>query len=207
MVDSNKILQILEHISDKIIENKMALNDLDTAIGDGDHGINMARGFSQVKEKLKELENKTASDILNAVAMCLISVVGGASGPLYGTAFMKAAMAVKDKEEISKSDFSDMLKAAIEGIQMRGKAEKGEKTMLDALIPAYDTYEEALLQGRSCTEALTKACEAAKAGCEYTKTIKATKGRASYLGDRSLGHMDPGASSATIILEAIKEVL
>ncbi len=207
MVNSSKLLQILDNISDEIIENKMALNDLDTAIGDGDHGINMARGFSEVKEKLKDLENKGVSEILNNVAMTLISVVGGASGPLYSTAFMKTAMLLKGKEEIEAKDFSDILQAAIEGIQMRGKAIKGEKTMLDALIPACEAYEMALQSGSSCKEALAKACDAASSGCEYTKTIKATKGRASYLGDRSIGHIDPGASSTTIILKAIEEII
>lgn len=207
MINNKKLVQIIDHISDKVMENKMLLNDLDTAIGDGDHGINMARGFSQVKEKLETLENEDISSILNNVAMTLISVVGGASGPLYGTAFMKMAALVKGKDEINSEDFLDMLKASIEGIKMRGKAERGEKTMLDALIPACEAYETALNSDLSCTQAFIQICAGANDGVEYTKTIKATKGRASYLGDRSLGHADPGATSTALILEAILEVL
>lgn len=207
MIDSKNLVEILENISDKIIENKMFLNDLDTAIGDGDHGINMARGFLQVKEKLKTTENDEISNILNNVAMTLVSAVGGASGPLYGTAFMKMAAAMKEKTEINANDFLAMLKAAMEGIQMRGKAIEGEKTMLDALMPACNAYEATLATHSPCKQALSQAYDAALAGVEYTKTIKATKGRASYLGDRSIGHADPGASSTTLILEAVKESL
>jgi dihydroxyacetone kinase-like protein len=207
MVDNNKLLQILENIGDRIIENKMFLNDLDTAIGDGDHGINMARGFTNIKEKLKDLQGKDCATILNTVAMTLISTVGGASGPLYGTAFMKSAAAVKGKENLDSTDLLNILKASIDGVQMRGKAVKGEKTILDSLIPAYEVYEKALNEGNSTTEALEQAVIAAKEGVEYTKTIKATKGRASYLGDRSIGHADPGATSSKIILEALLEAL
>lgn len=207
MVDNNKILQILDNIGDRIIENKMFLNDLDTAIGDGDHGINMARGFTNVKEKLKDLQDKDCTTILNTVAMTLISTVGGASGPLYGTAFMKSAAAVKGKENLDSTDLLNILKASIDGVQMRGKAVKGEKTILDSLIPAYEVYGKALNEGSSGTEALEQAVTAAKDGVEYTKTIKATKGRASYLGDRSIGHADPGATSSKIILEALLEAL
>ncbi len=207
MVDNQKLLQILDNISDRIIENKMLLNDLDTAIGDGDHGINMSRGFTNVKEKLKELKDSDLTTILNTVAMTLVSVVGGASGPLYGTAFMKSAAAIKGKNDLDAEDFLAILKASIDGIQMRGKAEEGEKTMLDSLLPACKAYEAAIASKTSASEALQTAIIAAKQGVEYTKTIKATKGRASYLGDRSIGHADPGATSAAIILEAIQETL
>lgn len=207
MIDNKKLLDILNNIGDRIVENKMVLNDLDTAIGDGDHGINMSRGFTNVKDKLKDLEGKDCTTILNTVAMTLISTVGGASGPLYGTAFMKSAAAVKGMESIDSKAFLSILKASIDGIQMRGKAVKGEKTILDSLIPAYEAYEKSLSVEESGTKALEQAVIAAKEGVEYTKTIKATKGRASYLGDRSIGHADPGATSTKLILEAILEVL
>jgi dihydroxyacetone kinase-like protein len=207
MIDNKKLLDILNNIGDRIIENKMFLNDLDTAIGDGDHGINMSRGFTNVKVKLKDLEGKDCTTILNTVAMTLISTVGGASGPLYGTAFMKSAAAVKGLETIDSKGFLNILKASIEGIQMRGKAVKGEKTILDSLIPACEAYEKSLNEDESGTKALEQAVISAKEGVEYTKTIKATKGRASYLGDRSIGHADPGATSTKLILEAILEVL
>lgn len=207
MIDNKKLLSILDNIGDRIIENKMFLNDLDTAIGDGDHGINMSRGFSNVKDKLKDLDGKDCATILNTVAMTLISTVGGASGPLYGTAFMKSAAAVKGLETIDSKVFLNILKASIEGIQMRGKAVKGEKTILDSLIPACEAYEKSLNEEGSGTKALEQAVISAKEGVEYTKTIKATKGRASYLGDRSIGYADPGATSTKLILEAILEVL
>ena len=207
MIDNKKILEILENIGNRIIENKMFLNDLDMAIGDGDHGINMARGFTNVREKLEGLGDKDPSTILNTVAMTLISSVGGASGPLYGTAFMKSAAAVKGRDKLDSKDMLNILKASIEGIQMRGKAVKGEKTMLDSLIPAYEVYGESINEERTGREALERAVAAARDGVQYTKTIKATKGRASYLGERSIGHADPGATSSTIILEAILESL
>ena len=207
MIDNKKILEILENIGNRIIENKMFLNDLDMAIGDGDHGINMARGFTNVREKLEGLGDKDPSTILNTVAMTLISSVGGASGPLYGTAFMKSAAAVKGRDKLDSKDMLNILKASIEGIQMRGKAVKGEKTMLDSLIPAYEFYGESINEERTGREALERAVAAARDGVQYTKTIKATKGRASYLGERSIGHADPGATSSTIILEAILESL
>ncbi len=207
MIDNKKVLEILDNIGNRIIENKMFLNDLDMAIGDGDHGINMARGFTSVKEKLEGLGDKDLTTILNTVAMTLISSVGGASGPLYGTAFMKSAAAVKGKDGLDSKDMADILRASIEGIQMRGKAVKGEKTMLDSLIPALEIYEESINKESTGREALEKAVGAARDGVQYTKTIKATKGRASYLGERSIGHADPGATSSTIILEAILEAL
>ncbi len=207
MVDNKRVLEILDNIGNKIIENKMFLNDLDMAIGDGDHGINMARGFTSVKEKLEDLGEKDPATILNTVAMTLISSVGGASGPLYGTAFMKSAAAIKGREGLDSGDLLNILKASIEGIQMRGKAVRGEKTMLDSLIPAYEIFEKSIVEECSGREALERAIEAARDGVEYTKTIKATKGRASYLGERSIGHADPGATSSTLILEAILESL
>lgn len=207
MIDNKKVLEILDNIGDRIIENKMFLNDLDMAIGDGDHGINMARGFTSVKEKLEGLGDKDLTTILNTVAMTLISSVGGASGPLYGTAFMKSAAAVKGREGLDSRDLLNILRASIDGIQMRGKAVRGEKTMLDSLIPALEVYEKSIDEEGTGREALEKAIVAAKDGVQYTKTIKATKGRASYLGERSIGHADPGATSSTIILEAILEAL
>lgn len=207
MIDNKRVLEILDNIGNKIIENKMFLNDLDMAIGDGDHGINMARGFTSVKEKLEGLGEKDPATILNTVAMTLISSVGGASGPLYGTAFMKSAAAIKGREDLDSGDLLNILKASIDGIQMRGKAVRGEKTMLDSLIPAYEIFDKALSEKSSGREALERAIEAARDGVEYTKTIKATKGRASYLGERSIGHADPGATSSTLILEAILESL
>ena len=203
MVDNKKIIEVLFNISKKINENKDYLTELDNEIGDGDHGINLARGFSEVEKKLSSLQDKDIGTILKTVGMTLVSTVGGASGPLYGTAFMYAGKEMADKTQINLDDFKVILKTAIDGIMMRGKAVKGEKTMLDAMIPAY----EVIVNETDVDIALNKAIEAAKQGIEYTKTIIATKGRASYLGERSIGHQDPGATSFTYLLEAITESL
>ena len=203
---STKIYDCLKTISEKIIENKDFLTDLDREIGDADHGVNMARGFQAVIEKVPEDEVDIGA-ALKKTGMVLLSTVGGASGPLYGTAFMDAGKVLAGKTELTGADFGASLAAAIEGIKKRGHAEKGEKTMLDALIPAYDALSEKLSGGTDFSEALDNACQAANEGIEYTKTIAATKGRASYLGDRSIGHQDPGATSLTIILETIRDFL
>ena len=200
-----KLIKLINDIADKIEENKDYLTDLDSAIADGDHGINMARGFSAVKEKLRTVEDKDCGTILKTVGMTLVSTVGGAAGPLYGTAFMKAGMAVQGKEEISGEDFIKMMEEAINGVKMRGKSEAGEKTMLDSMIPAYDAFKEGLNGGAKSS--MEKALKASADGVEYTKTIKATKGRASYIGDRSIGHQDPGATSFSYIMECINDII
>lgn len=202
MIDNKKVIEILQNISLKINENKDYLTELDNEIGDGDHGINLARGFSEVDKKLESLKDKDIGTILKTVGMTLVSTVGGASGPLYGTAFMYAGKEMNDKYEIDINDFKNILKVAIDGVKMRGKAMEGEKTMLDVMTPALNAMGED--DAKVC---LAKAVEAAKKGIEYTKTIIATKGRASYLGERSLGHADPGATSFTYLLEAILEKL
>ena len=142
---------------------------------------------------------------LKKTGMTLLSKVGGASGPLYGTAYMKAAGAVQGKTELSIEDLKAMLEAAIGGIKLRGKAERGEKTMLDALEPALDALTGAIEKGEDRDTCLNQMCDAAREGVEFTKTIRATKGRASYLGDRSIGHQDPGATSSLLTLEAIRD--
>lgn len=199
----NELIKFIDNISDIIVEKKDFLNDLDRAIGDADHGINMARGFSEVKKKLESIEDKDCGFILKSVAMTLISTVGGASGPLYGTAFMKAAGVVNGKMEITDSDLVRIYEEVIDGIQSRGKSERGCKTMLDSIIPAYEAYKTALSNGAEAKVACEKAEEAAAQGVEYTKNIIATKGRASYLGERSIGHQDPGATSSYLIIQAL----
>ena len=203
MIDNKKVIEILRNISNKINEQKDYLTQLDNEIGDGDHGVNLARGFTEVDKKLDTLTDKDIGTILKAVGMTLVSSVGGASGPLYGTAFMYAGKQVSDKFEIDINDFKEIIKVAIEGVQVRGKAVRGEKTMLDSMIPALEAMNEEN-DSKAC---LNKAIDAANKGIEYTKTIIATKGRASYLGERSLGHQDPGATSFTYLLEAISEKL
>ena len=203
---SARVYDCLKAIGEKIIANKDFLTDLDREIGDADHGVNMARGFAAVIEKVPEDEADIGASLKKA-GMTLLSTVGGASGPLYGTAYMEAGKVLAGKTSITAEDFTAGLEAAIAGIQKRGKAEKGEKTMLDALIPAYEAFNGAIDAGKDINLALNAACEAANEGVEFTKTIAATKGRASYLGDRSIGHQDPGATSATFTLEVIRDFL
>jgi dihydroxyacetone kinase-like protein len=206
MATKAEVLDFIRLYADKMAEHRQELTDFDQAIGDGDHGINMSRGFKAVLEKLPTVEDKNIDDILKAVGMTLVSTVGGASGPLYGTAFMKAGAAVKGKEELSDQDVILAFDEAVGGIQFRGKAVQGEKTILDSMIPAIDAIKASIAAGKSMSEALVDAETAAWDGVEYTKTIIATKGRASYLGERSIGHQDPGATSMAYVFQAAKEV-
>lgn len=207
MISGEKIIEILVSIGDKIEENKVYLTELDASIGDGDHGLNMSKGFLAVKEALKDVDSKNIGGILKKAGMALVSHVGGASGPLYGTAFMKAAVIVKDKESVGIDDFINILKAAIDGVVMRGKAQEGDKTMLDAIMPAYRAGKASREEGKACSEVLEAVSNAALKGAENTEKIAAKKGRASYLGDRSIGHKDPGAVSASIMLKTIYDCL
>ena len=207
MIDSKKMCEILASIAEKVQEQKDFLTELDNEIGDGDHGINLARGFGAVKEKLPGLADKDVGAILKESGMTLVSTVGGASGPLYGTAFMKAGMACKGLSELDGEQFLKAFSAAVAGIKQRGKSEEGEKTMLDALCPAERALTEALGSGASLKEALGKAVDAAEEGLVHTKDIIATKGRASYLCERSLGHQDPGATSSLLMLQVMEAAL
>ena len=203
---ASKVYECISKIADSIIENKDYLTELDREIGDADHGINMARGYTEALGQLPQDEADIGT-VLKKTGMVLLSKVGGASGPLYGTAYMKAAKAAAGKSELTVQDGKDIFEAVIGGIKLRGKAERGEKTMLDAIIPAYEAYCAAMDQGKSLAECLDAMCEAAKDGAEFTKTIRATKGRASYLGDRSIGHQDPGATSSLLTIEAIRDYI
>lgn len=202
-----QVIAILGEIARVIEEQKSYLTELDAAIGDGDHGLNMSKGFRAVGEKLKEDAGKDVGEILKKTGMALVSNVGGASGPLYGTAFMKAGMGCIGKEAVDVEDFIKMLEAALEGIKMRGKAIRGEKTMIDALEPALDAMKKAKEEGLPSLEILKLGKDAALVGMEYTKTILATKGRASYLGERSIGHQDAGATSSYCMLNTVYETV
>ncbi len=204
-MDANSFTKAMGAMARAIDKNKDFLTDLDRAIGDADHGANMARGFHAVMEKLKQAPPADLPSGLKTVAMALISTVGGASGPLYGTAFLRCAKEAKGETEISAELTARMLRAAIDGIESLGKAVPGDKTMIDALEPAYAAFRDSLKSGDGLSKCLEAACKAAEKGIEFTKTIPAKKGRASYLGERSIGHQDPGATSATILLEALAE--
>lgn len=205
-LDTKQMAAIIEGMAKKIEAEKDYLTQLDNEIGDGDHGINLARGFKAVEKKLPSLAGGDIGALLKGVGMQLVSTVGGASGPLYGTAFMKAGMACKGLTELDGPAFVKAMEVAVDGIKMRGKATEGEKTMLDALCPALKVMQDEVAAGKSLKEALQDAAAAAEKGVEYTKTIIATKGRASYLGERSLGHQDPGATSSLYLLQVLAEM-
>lgn len=199
------IIHIIERVSDEILKNKEYLSDLDRAIGDSDHGVNLSRGFQKIREESGTFAGLTYSEIANKMAMILISNVGGASGAIYGTGLMKVAQSLKGVNELNRREVKNAFEAMIEGIKLRGKAVAGEKTMLDTLEPVNKVFEE--FSELPTSEFLNKIEEAAKNGMNSTKDILATKGRASYLGERSIGHIDPGATSSYIIIKTISEVL
>lgn len=200
-------LDIIEKICNVIIENKEELTELDRVIGDGDHGVNLSRGMEKVKEELPKLENLKPFEVLNKCAMLLMSNVGGASGALYATALMKAAASLKSKSEITPKDICEAWNEMILGIESRGKSAKGEKTMLDTLIPAYETFKSEIENGKDLKDSFASAEKAAKSGMESTKDMIATKGRATYLGERSIGHIDAGSLSSYLIIKTISENL
>jgi phosphoenolpyruvate---glycerone phosphotransferase subunit DhaL len=198
------VLRWIRAFASEVDANKEQLTQLDSAIGDGDHGINMQRGMSAVLGKVDE----TGEDIgalLKTVGMTLVSTVGGAGGPLYGTLFLQMGTAVSGKAELGQDDWAAALDAGIAGVQARGKAEPGDKTMIDALIPGRDALKAALAEGASFGDALRRSTDAAGQGMRDTVPLVARKGRASYLGERSAGHQDPGATSSHLLLEAAAE--
>jgi len=206
-IDSAALLDILQAMAKKMESEKDYLTELDNEIADGDHGINLARGFAAVEEKLPSLAGKDIGTILKTAGMQLVSKVGGASGALYGTFFMKAGMAAKGLDTLDGAALVKILGAGVEGIKSRGKATTGEKTMLDAWVPALEALDAGLTSGKSLADALGDAVGAAEEGVEYTKTIIATKGRASYIGERSLGHQDPGATSTLYMLQVLQQAV
>lgn len=195
----------LKKLAQVLHEERDSLTRLDAAIGDADHGINMDRGFKAVNDKLAGLQNADISGLLKMVGTTLVSTVGGASGPLYGTAFLRAGMATTGKQELQEGDVVSMLEAALEGIKARGKAQPGEKTMVDAWVPAVEAARQAAQEHTGTSRQLQRASAAAEMGMKRTTPLQATKGRASYLGERSMGHQDPGATSTWLMLKTLAE--
>jgi dihydroxyacetone kinase-like protein len=188
-----------------MVEQKGYLTELDSAIGDADHGINMDRGMNAALAKIDVLPPGDIGNLLKTVGMTLVSTVGGAAGPLYGTLFLQLGTATAGKKELTAEDWLAAVTAAVEGVRARGKAEPGDKTMLDALLPARDALADAVAEGTSFPEALRRAAEAGERGMEATIPLVARKGRASYLGERSAGHQDPGATSSYLLLETVAD--
>ncbi|MFL2105277.1 dihydroxyacetone kinase subunit DhaL [Desemzia sp. FAM 23991] len=191
MLSIENVTKWMDLFIEQLQENKVYLSELDTAIGDGDHGNNLARGAAALKEKLADNEYEALTDLLKDIGMVFVSKIGGASGPLYGSAFISMAKASKDNDGL---DLAELLEAGLDGIQKRGKAVAGEKTMVDEWIPIVDAVKENSLTTEIIEEAAAK-----------TEQMKATKGRASYLGDRSVGHLDPGAMSSSYLFKTMLE--
>jgi len=201
-VSRDDFIAWIKACAEVLAENKDYLTQLDAAIGDADHGANMDRGFKAVIKKMPEFSDKDIGTIFKTVGMTLISTVGGAGGPLYGTLFLQAGTKSGGKMELNLEDWAAAMEAALGGVVMRGKAELGDKTMVDALTPAINSLKQSLGDSRAMSDALRLSAEAAQQGMQGTIPLVARKGRASYLGERSAGHQDPGATSSYLILKA-----
>jgi dihydroxyacetone kinase-like protein len=204
-VDYDDAERWIRDFAAQVATQKQDLTKLDSAVGDGDHGINMDRGMQAVVTKIEGLENGDVGRLFKTVGMTLVSKVGGAGGPLYGTFFMQLGTAVAGKSELSAQDWAAGLEAGVSGVRARGKAEPGDKTMIDALAPAVDAFKAAVAQGASFSDALDRSAHAAEEGMKATIPLVARKGRASYLGERSAGHQDPGATSSHLLLKTAAE--
>ncbi|TVT56844.1 dihydroxyacetone kinase subunit L [Amycolatopsis rhizosphaerae] len=201
---ANGVAAALRAAAEVVAEHRVELIELDRAIGDADHGENMNRGFVAIVSSLDQSVPGTPGAVLKLAATTLISKVGGAAGPLYGTGFLRAATSVGTESEVDVKTVAAALRAALEGVQARGKAVEGDKTMVDALLPAVAAAEQAAAtEGADVAAVLTAAADAAAKGAESTVPLVARKGRASYLGERSAGHLDPGARSTALILGAL----
>ncbi|WP_281699947.1 dihydroxyacetone kinase subunit DhaL [Cetobacterium somerae] len=200
-----ELITLIDKIADRIYENKDYLSELDREIGDSDHGVNLSRGFQKIKDESEILKSLNYSDCFNKMAMILISNVGGASGAIYGTGLMKVAQTLKGVDILDRNNIVKAAEAMVEGIKMRGKAQCGEKTMLDTIVPVVEVLKN---NKEDSLDALLKKIQiTAKDGMESTENMLATKGRASYLGARSIGHIDPGAMSSYLIIDTICKTL
>lgn len=206
-VESAVLVDWMLRFADKILENKEMLTALDAAIGDADHGINMARGMEEVRRRLAVYVNEDLGVLFKTIGMTLLSKVGGASGPLYGTLFLRMGLASSGKSELTNEEFAAALAAGVDGVRQRGSARIGDKTMVDALLPAMVALQRALEDHASLCEAMQAAMQAAEEGMKATIPMQASKGRASYLGPRSIGHQDPGATSAYLLVSSAAEAI
>jgi phosphoenolpyruvate---glycerone phosphotransferase subunit DhaL len=204
-VGYDDVVRMIRAFAATVAEQKEYLTELDSAIGDADHGINMDRGMKAVVAKIDGQPPTDVGALLKTVGMTLVSTVGGAGGPLYGTLFLQLGTATAGKGTLEAKDWAAALDAAVTGVQARGKAELEDKTMVDALIPARDAYHQALEEGATFADALRRSAAAAEDGVKATVPLVARKGRASYLGERSAGHQDPGATSSWLLLKTIAD--
>jgi phosphoenolpyruvate---glycerone phosphotransferase subunit DhaL len=201
------VLNWIRRFAAEMADNRAELTRLDSAIGDGDHGTNMDRGMHKALERLDGLDGEDIGAVLKAVGMALVSSVGGAAGPLYGTLFMQMGSATSGRDALDLAGWTDALEAGVTGLQARGRAEPGDKTMVDALLPALETLRTAVRAGAEPADALRRSALAAEEGMKATVPMEARKGRASYLGPRSVGHQDPGATSSHLLIRNAAEAL
>jgi dihydroxyacetone kinase-like protein len=205
-VNRQDVLRWLDASQNVFAESRQQLTDMDAAVGDGDFGISLDRGFTAVKAELSAKPPADIRAVFQNVATVLIKTMGGSSGPLLGTFFLRAAATCADKSELGPADVVSLFQAGVEGLQQRGKAALGDKTMMDAWLPAVDAMRGALEAGSGLTEILEKGAAAAEAGMRATISMQARKGRGSYLGERSVGHQDPGATATHLLFKAAAEV-
>ncbi len=204
VLNKEYFINVVNDLIDLAEEKKDYYTDLDSAIGDGDHGFNLSLGFREVERNLPEWKDENINTFYKKVGQALLDKVGGSSGPLYGSFFMKFGLPVKTKgadEGVTAEEFVDMMERGVAIIEKRGKAKVGEKTMVDTLRPAQDKLKEAVESGKPIKEAMKEALDTGKEGLESTRNIVAKKGRAMRLGERAIGHLDPGAASSADILE------
>jgi dihydroxyacetone kinase-like protein len=206
MISRDNLVTWIEGLQQVYAENKEYLTKLDAAIGDADHGINMNRGFTNAQAELEKTNPEEISAVLKTVAMALIRTVGGAAGPLYGTFFMRASTTCANKETLEAADVVNLFEAGLGGVLQRGKADLNDKTMVDALQPALNAMKDALESGANLPEILQQATQAAEEGMKGTIPLQAKKGRASYLGERSIGHQDPGATSSYLMIKTAADL-
>jgi len=206
-VNSQTIKKIIAEIAETMREQKGYLSDLDAAIGDGDHGVSMVRGFNEVESRLSDVQDNRIGPILKNVGMALTSTIGGATGPLFGSIFLKAGQAIGEKETINLDDLAQMFQASLNGVIGLGKAQVGEKTLVDALSPAVESLKNSVRQKKSLVAALEDAVSESKKGAESTRDMPAGKGRATYLGERAVGHIDSGAMSVYFIFKSFYDVV
>ncbi|WP_309064711.1 dihydroxyacetone kinase subunit DhaL [Microbacterium sp.] len=206
-IDTAVLTDWVHRFRDAVTDKREWLTELDSAIGDADHGANMARGMTAAVAKIDAGSASTCDELLKSVGMTLVSSVGGASGPLYGTFFLRMGMTAGAAAELDGAGLASALRAGLDGIVARGKAEAGDKTLFDAMAPAVDAFDAALGDGGDLAEAALSAADAAESGRDATAPLVARKGRASYLGERSAGHLDPGAASTALLFRALADAI
>lgn len=206
-IESQTIKRIIAKIAETMREQKDYLSRLDAAIGDGDHGVSMVRGFNEAESRLSGLQNNRIGSILKNVGIALTSTIGGVTGPLFGVIFLKAGEAVRDKETVDLDDLAQMFQASLSGVIDLGKARVAEKTLVDALSPAVESLKKSARQKKSLAVALEDAVLESKKGADSTRDMLAKKGRATYLGERAVGHVDPGAMSVYFIFKSFYDAV